>query len=63
MVLFKKSRAPVLLSTSALRAMEQGAQSGGRLVDQGLLVAVEHFIAHRGDERARLPLAACAELH
>ena len=42
--------------------MEQGAQSGGRIVDQGLLVAVIDFITHRGDEGARLPLAAGAGL-
>ena len=43
--------------------MGQRAQGGGRVVDQGLLVSVEHFITHRGDHGARLPLAAGAELH
>ena len=30
--------------------MGQGAQGGGRVVDQGLLVSVEHFITYGRDD-------------
>ena len=43
--------------------MEQRAHGGRRFVDQGLLMAIEHFITHGDDNRARLTLATGAQFH
>jgi hypothetical protein len=44
------------------RLLEQGAQSSDRFVDEGLLIAIEHFIAHGGDKGAGLTLATRAQM-
>jgi hypothetical protein len=45
----------------AWRALQQRAQSGCRFVNQGLLVAIEHFIAHWGYEGTRLTPATLTQ--
>jgi hypothetical protein len=49
------------LGSRQIGAPQQMGNRGGRLVDQKLLVAIEHFIAHRSDERVSLALAVRAQ--
>jgi len=49
------------IAFNRLRALQQCAHGRGRVIDQGLLIPIEHLVAHRGYERVRLALTTRAK--